>query len=85
VLAANLPGTFRQRSVSVEFSVSAIAKSAKSAWIQNPSGTTGRATAILQPAIHGLWTYNNERPNMGLGGITPAQKLNRRMATQTAA
>ena len=22
-----------------------------------------------------LWTYNNERPNMGIGGITPAQKL----------
>ncbi len=22
-----------------------------------------------------LWTYNNDRPNMGLGGITPAQKL----------
>ncbi|MCX7323194.1 MAG: IS3 family transposase [Hyphomicrobiales bacterium] len=22
-----------------------------------------------------LWTYNNERPNMGIGGMTPAQKL----------
>ena len=22
-----------------------------------------------------LWTYNNERPNMGIGGITPPQKL----------
>ncbi len=22
------------------------------------------------------WTYNNERPNMGIGGITPAMKLN---------
>lgn len=22
-----------------------------------------------------LWTYNNERPNMGIGGITPIQKL----------
>ncbi|WP_419778819.1 IS3 family transposase [Maridesulfovibrio sp.] len=22
-----------------------------------------------------LWTYNNERPNMGIGGITPMQKL----------
>jgi putative transposase len=22
-----------------------------------------------------LWTYNNQRPNMGIGGITPAQKL----------
>jgi len=24
-----------------------------------------------------LWTYNNERPNMGIGGITPTQKLKR--------
>jgi putative transposase len=22
-----------------------------------------------------LWTYNHERPNMGLGDITPKQKL----------
>ena len=22
-----------------------------------------------------LWTYNNERPNMAIGGITPRQKL----------
>ncbi|TNC94787.1 MAG: putative transposase, partial [Stygiobacter sp.] len=22
-----------------------------------------------------LWTYNHDRPNMGIGGITPAQKL----------
>ena len=22
-----------------------------------------------------LWDYNNERPNMGIGGITPNQKL----------
>jgi len=22
-----------------------------------------------------LWTYNNERPNMGIGGLTPRQKL----------
>ena len=27
-----------------------------------------------------LWTYNNDRPNMGLGEITPAQKLNQRSA-----
>jgi len=26
-------------------------------------------------ATRWLWTYNNERPNMGLGGITPAMKL----------
>ncbi|MGD9843005.1 MAG: integrase core domain-containing protein, partial [Steroidobacteraceae bacterium] len=22
-----------------------------------------------------LWTYNHERPNMAIGGITPMQKL----------
>jgi putative transposase len=26
-------------------------------------------------ATQWLWTYNNERPNMALGGITPAEKL----------
>jgi len=26
-------------------------------------------------ATRWLWTYNYERPNMGLGGITPMQKL----------
>jgi putative transposase len=26
-------------------------------------------------ATQWLWTYNNDRPNMALGGITPAQKL----------
>ena len=26
-------------------------------------------------ATEWLWTYNNERPNMAIGGITPAMKL----------
>ncbi len=26
-------------------------------------------------ATRWLWTYNNERPNMAIGGITPKQKL----------
>ncbi len=26
-------------------------------------------------ATQWLWTYNNDRPNKGIGGITPAQKL----------
>jgi putative transposase len=26
-------------------------------------------------ATQWLWTYNNERLHMGIGGITPAQKL----------
>ena len=28
-----------------------------------------------QQATEWLWTYNNDRPNMGIGGITPAMKL----------
>jgi putative transposase len=31
-------------------------------------------------ATQWLWTYNNDRPNMGLGGITPAQKLKEQLA-----
>ena len=30
---------------------------------------------VQDHATRWLWTYNNERPNMGLGGITPMQKL----------
>ena len=30
---------------------------------------------IQEFATAWLWTYNNERPNMGIGGITPAMKL----------
>ena len=30
---------------------------------------------VQHHATQWLWTYNNERPNMGIGGITPAQKL----------
>ena len=30
---------------------------------------------VQNHATRWLWTYNNERPNMGIGGITPAQKL----------
>jgi transposase InsO family protein len=26
-------------------------------------------------ATQWLWTYNNARPNMGIGGVTPAMKL----------
>jgi len=28
-----------------------------------------------EQATKWLWTYNNERPNMGIGGVTPAMKL----------
>ena len=30
---------------------------------------------VQEYATRLLWTYNHERPNMGLGGITPIQKL----------
>jgi len=30
---------------------------------------------VQYAATEWLWTYNNERPNMALGGITPRQKL----------
>ena len=30
---------------------------------------------VQEIATEWLWTYNNERPNMGNGGITPAMKL----------
>ena len=32
-------------------------------------------TEIQDYATKWLWTYNHERPNMALGGITPMQKL----------
>jgi putative transposase len=40
---------------------------------------------VQDTATEWLWTYNNERPNMALGGITPVQKLKRQMETQVAA
>ena len=40
---------------------------------------------VQDHATQWLWTYNNERPTVGIGGITPAQKLNRQMKTQIAA
>jgi len=30
---------------------------------------------VQNAATKWLWTYNNERPNMATGGITPKQKL----------
>jgi len=30
---------------------------------------------VQDHATRWLWTYNNDRPNMGIGGITPIQKL----------
>jgi len=30
---------------------------------------------VRDHATKWLWTYNNQRPNMGIGGITPAMKL----------
>jgi putative transposase len=36
-------------------------------------------------AAEWLWTYNNDRPNMALGSITPAQKLNMKLKQQLSA
>jgi putative transposase len=30
---------------------------------------------VQKYATRWAWTYNNERPNMALGGITPKQRL----------
>lgn len=38
----------------------------------------GDIKELQDKATHWLWTYNHERPNMGLGGITPMQKLNQK-------
>ena len=35
----------------------------------------GKLEEVQNFATQWLWTYNHERPNMGLGGITPKQKL----------
>ena len=35
----------------------------------------GTIEQVREYATRWLWTYNHERPNMGLGGITPKQKL----------
>jgi putative transposase len=35
----------------------------------------GSIKEVQDAATRWLWTYNNERPNMALGGITPRQKL----------
>jgi putative transposase len=35
----------------------------------------GSIAEVQEAATRWLWTYNNERPNMALGGFTPIQKL----------
>jgi len=42
-------------------------------WLNQYIFTT--ISEVQQAATAWLWTYNNERPNMALGGITPKQKL----------
>jgi putative transposase len=32
---------------------------------------------VQETATSWLWTYNHERPNMALGGVTPMQRLAR--------
>jgi hypothetical protein len=40
-----------------------------------PRPRTGERHVDNDYATQWLWTYNNDRPNMGVGGIAPAQKL----------
>jgi len=40
-----------------------------------PQTLFGSIEEVHYAATRWLWTYNNERPNMALGGITPRQKL----------
>lgn len=42
-------------------------------WLAQHIFTTIRE--VQSSATNWLWTYNNERPNMAIGGITPIQKL----------
>ena len=35
----------------------------------------GSIDEVQNYGIEWMWTYNHERPNMALGGITPKQKL----------
>lgn len=44
-------------------------------WLEMNEFTT--IEQAQEEATRWLWTYNNERPNMGIGGITPAIKLAR--------
>lgn len=36
---------------------------------------------VQDTATRWLWSYNNERPHMGIGGITPAMKYARAVWT----
>jgi putative transposase len=40
-----------------------------------PQTLFGSIEELRGAATRWLWTYNNENPNMALGGFTPMQKL----------
>ena len=40
---------------------------------------------VQEIATNWLWTYNHDRPNMGIGGITPARKLEMKLNQKRAA
>jgi len=42
------------------------------------------AAEAQDQATEWLWTYNNERPNMGIGGMTPAKKNKSSRVNSTA-
>jgi hypothetical protein len=46
--------------------------------------TSGCVSPPRNDSEHGSERCSNDRPNMGLGGITPAQKLHQKLKLQTA-
>lgn len=48
-------------------------RTARHEWLEMNEFNTIEEAQIT--ATNWLWTYNNERPNMAIGGITPAMKL----------
>jgi len=62
------PGKPQQNTCNERYS-----RTARHEWLdQNIFETTEEAQ---EQATNWLWTYNNDRPNMAIGGITPATKL----------
>lgn len=48
-------------------------RTVRCAWLATPLFDT--IEQVLEKPTRWLWMYNQERPNMALGGITPIQKL----------
>jgi transposase InsO family protein len=46
--------------------------------------TSSKASRRQEFATHWLWTYNNDRPNTGVGGITPRREIENGWVNSTA-